>query len=321
MTQPVVLVTGASGQDGGYLTERLVGEGAVVHAVVGGPDADLPPWLDGAQVHHVDLADPEAVRGLVLATRPDEVFNLAAVSSVARSWEDPVATAQVNAMSVLALLDAALGLQRELDRPVRVLQASSAEIFGAAGEEPQDESTPLAPVNPYGVAKAFAHRMAYVYRSRGLHAATCVLYNHESPRRPEAFVTRKITAAAARISRGLQDELVLGSLDIARDWGWAPDYVDAMVRALRHDEADDFVVATGRTRTIADFCAAAFARAGVADWRPLVRTDPEFVRPADAARQQADPTRAREVLGWEPTVGFDELVGRMVDHDLAALDA
>lgn len=316
MTAPVALVTGATGQDGGYLVERLLGEGATVHAVLGHPDEPVPPWLEGATRHAADLADATAVRELVLDTAPDEVYNLGAVSSVARSWEQPVLTAQVNALAVVALLDAALAVQQREDRPVRVLQASSAEVFGAATQVPQDERTPLAPLNPYGAAKAFAHQITGVYRARGLGASAVVLYNHESPRRPEAFVTRKITAAAARIARGEQDRLVLGDLEVRRDWGWAPDYVDAMVRAVRHPEAGDFVVATGETHSIADFCEAAFTRAGVPDWRERVATDPAFVRPADAAEQRGDATRAREVLGWRPTVGFEELVVRMVDHDL-----
>jgi len=201
------------------------------------------------------------------------------------------------------------------------VQASSAEIFGDAEMAPQDETTPVRPNSPYGASKAFAHQLVGVYRGRGLHAVSAILYNHESPRRPPTFVTRKIARAAARIARGLEQELVLGNLDARRDWGWAPDYVDAMVRAARHSEASDYVVATGEAHSVRDFVAAAFARAGVEDWESRVRVDQSFVRPSDTALQVGNAARAHGVLGWAPTVDFEELVGRMVDTDLQALDA
>jgi GDPmannose 4,6-dehydratase len=199
---------------------------------------------------------------------------------------------------------------------VRFVQASSAEVFGDAEQAPQDERTPLRTTNPYGVAKVFAHQLVGVYRAQGMHAVSAILYNHESPRRPPTFVTRKITRTAARIARGLEHELVLGNLDARRDWGWAPDYVDAMLRAARHTCAGDYVVATGEAHSVREFVAAAFARAGVTDWEDRVRVDQAFVRPVDAVQQVGDATRARTELGWSPTVTFDELVGRMVDADL-----
>jgi GDPmannose 4,6-dehydratase len=199
------------------------------------------------------------------------------------------------------------------------VQASSAEIFGQPDHSPQDESTPVRPVNPYGAAKAYAHLMVDVYRRRDLHAVSAILYNHESPCRPPEFVTRKITSTVAAIAAGRADRLVLGNLDARRDWGWAPDYVDALVRAARTEQPQDFVVATGESRSVREFAAAAFARAGITDWAPLVSSDPALMRPADAVELRGDATRAREVLGWSPAVGFAELVAHMVDADLARL--
>lgn len=310
------LVTGATGQDGSYLVERLLDEGVSVHGVVRpGPAEALPPAV---VTHVVDLRDRDGLAEVVASVAPDEVYNLGGLSSVAASWSDPVLAAEVSGLAVAALLEAAWQLQSSSGRPVRVLQASSAEVYGGA-PPPQSERTPLAPGSPYGAAKAFAQHLVGVYRGRGLHAVSTVLFNHESPRRPDTFVTRKITSTVARISRGLADELVLGNLDARRDWGWAPDYVDAMVRALRHPSAEDYVVATGESHSVRDFVAAAFARAGVADWAGLVRSDPAFARPVDTPEQVGDASRARQVLGWAPTVPFAEIVGRMVDADLADL--
>ncbi len=200
---------------------------------------------------------------------------------------------------------------------VRVVQASSAEIFGEPDHSPQTELTPVRPLNPYGAAKAYAHLSVGVQRQRGLHASSLVLYNHESPRRPARFVTRKITAGVAAIAQGRADELVLGNLDARRDWGWAPDYVEAMVHAVRAEVPDDYVIATGVGHTVRDFVAAAFARAGVSDWEPLVRSDPDLSRPADATDLTGDASRARLALAWAPTVDFEGVVAAMVDADLA----
>ena len=308
-------VTGVGGQDGSYLAERLLGEGVEVHALA--HDQDPPPDAPGVVVHTGDLCRVEEVRALLLDLAPDEVYNLAAVSSVAQSWAEPDLTARVNGMAAAALLESALQAQEKAGRAVRFVQASSAEIFGQPAVSPQDESTPIAPLNPYGAAKAYAHLMVDVYRHRDLHAVSAILYNHESPRRPQQFVTRKITAGVAAIARGRAGTLTLGNLDARRDWGWAPDYVDAMIRAARADAPADYVVATGVGHSVRDFVAAAFARVGIIDWEPLVTTDPALVRPTDPASLVGDASRARTTLGWSPTVGFDEVVGRMVDADLA----
>lgn len=314
---PRALVTGPTGQDGGYLLERLLHDGWEVHAVVREADHVPSSGADDVEWHVADLCRPGLLRGVVMEVQPDHLYNLAGVSSVAASWREPELTTQVNAAAVATLLEAAWSLQEQTGRQVRFLQAGSAEIFGQAEEVPQTELTPLRPVNPYGAAKAFAHQMVTVYRARGLHATNCVLYNHESPRRPESFVTRKITMGVARIVRGEQTDLVLGDLDVRRDWGWAPDFVDAMLRAARHDIPDDYLVATGEAHSVKEFVAAAFARVGVEDWRAYVRTDPAFVRPADPSLLVGDASKARDVLGWRPTKTFAEIVSAMVDADLA----
>lgn len=314
------LITGVTGQDGTLLARRLVAEGVQVHGLAHSA-ADRDAWSgpQGVQVHVGDLTDTAGIEALVRDVAPDEVYNLAGISSVAFSWDHPVLTGAVTGLGAVGVYEAARRAQEATGRAVRVVQASSAEIFGVPDRSPQDESTPVRPVSPYGAAKAYAHQMAAVYRSRGVHVATCVLYNHESPLRPEAFVTRKITAAAARIAAAGGGSLTLGNTDARRDWGWADDYVDALVRAVRHTEADDFVVATGRTHSVAEFVAAAFARVGIDDWQEHVETDPRFVRPVDPGEIVGDASRARQVLGWTPTVAFEEIVGRMVDHDVALL--
>ena len=307
-------ITGISGQDGSYLAERLVAEGVEVHALA--HSLEPLPSAPGVELHRGDLTAVDEVRSLLLDLAPDEIYNLAALSSVARSWAEPDLTAQVNGLAAAGLLESALLVQEKRGRTVHLVQASSAEIFGQPDRSPQDESTPVRPLNPYGGAKAYAHLMVDVYRRRDLHATSAILYNHESPRRPEQFVTRKITATVAAIAQGRADRLTLGNLDARRDWGWAPDYVDAMVRAARADVAGDYVVATGVGHSVRDFVAAAFAHAGIDGWEALVHVDPAFVRPTDPTELIGDATRAREVLGWAPTVAFADLVGRMVEADL-----
>ena len=271
-------------------------------------------------LHQGDLGDADRLSQLVADLRPDEIYNLAGISSVAYSWQEPVLTARLCGVAAAVVLEAAWRLQEDSGRRVACLQASSAEIFGHAAVSPQDESTPVRPVSPYGAAKAYAHHMAGVYRGRGLHVATCIFFNHESPRRPLAFVTRKITAAAARIGADGSGVIRLGNLDACRDWGWAPDYVDAMVRAVRKEIAGDYVVATGETHTVAEFAEAALRRVGFGDdWPDHVEVDPEFLRPAEAPTLVGDAGKARRELGWEPTVRFEEVVGRMVDHDMELL--
>ncbi|MCW2816645.1 MAG: NAD-dependent epimerase/dehydratase [Nocardioides sp.] len=308
-------ITGIGGQDGGYLAESLLARGVEVHALALAADAtsDVP-----AEVHrHVgDLADVEATRTLVLDLAPDLVFNLAAISSVAQSWTSPDLSAAVNGTAAVGLLESAHQAQERTGRAVRFVQASSAEIFGQPDTTPQDEATAVRPINPYGAAKAFAHLMVHVYRGRGLHASSLVLYNHESPRRPAQFVTRKITSTVAAISRGRADRLELGNLDARRDWGWAPDYVAALVTAAEADAPSDYVIATGRSHSVRDFVATAFAHVGIDDWAGLVTVDPALVRPADATELVGDSTKARSTLGWEPSVDFPDIVGRMVAADL-----
>jgi GDPmannose 4,6-dehydratase len=247
---------------------------------------------------------------------PDEIYNLAAVSSVFMSWQEPVHTAEVNALPVAQLLESAWRLQERTGKAVRIVQASSAELFGQATMSPQTEETPINPSSPYGAAKAFAHHMVGVYRQRGLFASSCILYNHESPRRPESFVTRKITASAARIALGLQDTLELGGLDSRRDWGWAPDFAEALRLAGAAEEPADFIIATGETHSVRDFVERAFTRAGIKDWRELVSIDTSFARPVDPIEQVGDASKAQQVLGWKPTKPFDDIVDAMVDHDL-----
>lgn len=311
-------ITGASGQDGSYLAERLLADGVEVHALT--LSGEVPEFLPADVVlHRGDLCDHEGTRSLLADLAPDEVYNLAALSSVAASWEEPDVNAAVNGNAAVALLESAWQVAATRDKQVAFVQCSSAEIFGEPAEAPQTEATPLRPVNPYGAAKAYAHLMTGVYRSRGLHASSMVLYNHESPRRSPRFVTRKITSTVAAIARGRAHELVLGNLDARRDFGWAPDVVDAMVRAARHDSAGDYVVATGTSHSIRDFVATAFAQVGIDDWAPLVRQDPALLRPADPSDLRGDATQARRELGWAPTLAFPEIVKQMVDTDLEVL--
>jgi GDPmannose 4,6-dehydratase len=317
---PVALITGVSGQDGQILADRLLAEGVEVHGLLRSPD-DAVTLRPGVVPHTGDLTDHARVAAVVRQVAPDQIYNLAGVSSVAFSWQHPVVTGAVSGLGAVAVFEAAYRLQESRGRAVRVLQASSAEVFGLPDRTPQDEGTSLRPVNPYGAAKAYAHTMAGVYRARGLPVSACVLYNHESPLRPDAFVTRKITRAAARIAVTGEGTLVLGNLDARRDWGWAPDYVDAMIRTVRHDVASDFVIATGRTHSVADFAATALRHAGVTDWERRVRVDPALARPVDAVELVGDPRKARDELGWEATVPFEEVVTRMVDHDIALLRA
>jgi GDPmannose 4,6-dehydratase len=313
---PRALVTGATGQDGSYLVERLLHDGwevdALVRSAIVEGETDVP--ADVTQ-HLGDLADPSALAGLVDAVEPDLIVNLGGITSVGRSWQEPSLTGLVSGVAAVALMEAALHLQERRGSEVRFVQATSAEIFGAAEQVPQTEQTPLRPVSPYGAAKAYAHTTAGMLRQRGLAISCAILYNHESPRRPSAFVTRKITAGAARIARGLDRELALGNLDARRDWGWAPDYVDAMLR-MTTAEPDDFIIATGVAHSVREFVAAAFTAAGITDWERFVRVDPAFLRPEDAPLQLGDASHARERLGWSATMDFAGIVGAMVRADL-----
>ncbi|MBM9469154.1 GDP-mannose 4,6-dehydratase [Nakamurella leprariae] len=316
----VALVTGVAGQDGGYLAQQLLAAGTEVHGLVHRPlEALLPtrPWLAEITCHRGDVTDTEGTAALIRELRPDRIFNLAGDSSVGRSWRTPERTGAVCGVAVPAML-AAAGELADRGRDVRFVQASSAEIFGNPAQPRQDERTPIQPINPYGAAKAYAHVMCRIYRDRGLHVSSMVLYPHESPRRSPAFVSRTITAGVVDIVRGRRDHLELGNVSARRDWGWAPEVVQAMIRAAEQPVGDDYVIATGVAHSVEEFVARAFAEVGIADWRPLVRTDPARLRPRDAAELCGDAGRARLLLAWHPTVGFDELVRRLVDAALHA---
>lgn len=318
----VALVTGITGQDGSYLLERLLADGVEVHGMVRAGGV-LPPEVRDAlpkiELHTGDLADGQRLGALVHEVAPNQIYNLGGISSVALSWREPALTGAISGVAVAHLLEAAWQSQESLGRRVGFVQASSAEIFGQPITSPQNELTAVAPINPYGAAKAYAHHMVGIYRGRGLAASSCVLFNHESPRRPLAFVTRKITQAAARIAREGTGKITLGNLEARRDWGCAPDYVDALVRAARHEIGDDFVIATGRAHSVAEFAAAALASVGITDWEQWVETDPQLVRPVDATELVGDASKAKRELGWRGTVDFTELVGAMVNHDLELL--
>ena len=316
----IALVTGVSGQDGFYLAQRLLAEGLRVVGVDRNPASGHGVGMpEGLQIEAGDLTDSARMNAILDSVQPDVVFNLAGLSSVARSWEDPHLAAEVSGLAAVMLMQHCYELQERLGKPVRFVQASSAEIFGQPAQTPQTEDTPIAPINPYGAAKAFAHLSARVYRGRGLHCSSLILYNHESPLRPTTFVTRKITQGVAAIAAGQQSELRLGNLDAVRDWGWAPDVVDAMVRAAQSPTADDYVIATGTGHTVREFVEAAFAAAGIRDWEQHVTIDPAFFRPVDATETIGDASKALRQLGWHPTVTFDEIVTAMVRHDLDLL--
>ncbi|OAK56069.1 GDP-mannose 4,6-dehydratase [Rhodococcoides kyotonense] len=310
---PSALVTGVAGQDGSYLSEALVDLGWTVHGVARPGSMSV---VDDVTMHQVDLGEPGAASDLVGATDPDYVFHLAGISSVWRSWKDPVLTTRVNGVSAASLLDACHTHQEASGKRVMVINASSAEIFAGSSDPVQNENSRIAPTSPYGASKALSHNMVQVYRSRGLEATNAILFNHESPRRPDTFVTRKITKAAAAIARGTQSKLELGSMSAQRDWGWAPDYVAAMVAMALHGKGDDFVVATGQSHSVADFVASAMAAVGIDDWRSYVDADPEMLRPADSARMIGDASKARDVLRWAPTKNFEEIVTAMVEFDM-----
>ena len=311
---PVAFVTGILGQDGHYLAHLLEERGFEVHGLVlPGTEGAAPP----GRVHHaVDLSDTGALMRLVGDITPDHVYHLAGISSVARSWDDPVGTMTVNATGSVALLEASRRSAEASGNDLRFVLAASAEIFGQAKTSPQDERTPLAPVNPYGASKAAAHLAVGLYRERGLHASSLILYNHESPLRPAQFVTRKITSTVAAIARGEASELRLGNLDARRDWGWAPDYARAMALAASHERPGDYVIATGVAHSVRDFVAAAFRHVGIDEWERFVVVDPDFFRPVDPAELRGDATRAHRVLGWTPTVTFEQMVAAMVDEDV-----
>jgi len=316
------LITGVGGQDGSLLAGLLLDQGYEVFGVVRRPPEayaeTLAELADRVTVVRADLLDQEALTETLHAARPTEVFNLAAPSFVPRSWDEPVQTAEFAAVGVTAMLEAI----RTVDPTIRFYQASSSEIFGEPIETPQTEATPLAPLTPYGVAKAYGHFISHSYRRRyGLFACCGILYNHESPRRPVDFLPRKVAHFAAAISLGLEQELVLGDLDSRRDWGYAKDYVRAMWLMLQQDEPGDYIVATGESHSVQELVERAFTHVGL-DWREHVRSDPALRRgTAELHHLVGDPSRARQRLGWEPTVDFDGLVQLLVDAELDRLRA
>jgi GDPmannose 4,6-dehydratase len=313
------LITGIGGQDGSLLAELLLQQDYEVYGIVrraGASSPNLTPIRERIERVEADLNDQLALVRALRTAKPDEVYNLASVSFVPASWEQPVLTAELAAVGVTALLEAI----REVDTGTRFYQASSSEIFGEPVESPQTEDTPLSPLTPYGVAKAYAHFITRSYRRRyGLHASQGILYNHESPRRPMEFLPRKVSHAAAAISLGLEGELWLGALDARRDWGYALDYVRAMWLMLQQDEGAEYVVATGETHSVRDLVEIAFGRVGL-DWSEYGHVAQSLVRgKAELHNLVGDPTHAKQQLGWKPTVSFDELVGLLVDAELERL--
>jgi GDPmannose 4,6-dehydratase len=315
------LITGVAGQDGTYLTELLLDRGYDVYGIVGPVMGDLlPPIAEraGQRLHLLDgdLTDMDSLLAAIAAAKPDEVYNLAAMSFVGSSWEQALTTTDINAVGVLRLLEA---LRHECPG-ARFLQAASGEVFGRATDGgAQNEATPLHPRSPYGASKAYAYFITLNYReSYGMHGNNAVLFNHESPRRGINFVTRKITDGAARIKLGLASELLMGNLDSRRDWGFAGDYVEAMWLMLQQEEPGDYVIATGEAHSVREFCDHAFARLDL-DHREYVKLDERFVRPADVDVLLGDATKARTMLGWEPKVSFQGLVEMMVDADMERL--
>ncbi len=316
------LITGITGQDGSYLAELLLDKGYEVHGMIRRSSSFNTERIDhiyrdphdpGAQLflHYGDLTDGAGLRQILTACSPDEVYNLAAQSHVRVSFDQPVYTAQVDAVGTLRLLEAI----RDLGLPTRFYQASTSEMYGKVHEIPQTEKTPFYPRSPYGCAKVFGFWQTVNYReSYNMFACNGTLFNHESPRRGETFVTRKITRAATRIKEGLQDKLYLGNLEAKRDWGFAGDYVEAMWLMLQQDEPDDFVIATGETHSVREFVAEVFGLLDL-DWQQYVEQDPRYFRPAEVDILLGDPAKAREKLGWRPKVTFQDLAKMMVDHD------
>ncbi len=319
------LITGITGQDGSYLAEFLIGKGREVHGITRRSSSFNTARIDhlyqdphGSKVkmflHYGDLTDGTGLRRVIERVQPDEIYNLGAQSHVKVSFEQPEYTADVVAMGTLRLLEAARDYCDTTGRKVRIYQAGSSEMFGSA-PPPQDENTPFHPRSPYGVSKVAGHYYGLNYReSYGMFVANGILFNHESPRRGETFVTRKITRAASRIKEGLQEKLYLGNLDASRDWGFAGDYVEAMWMMLQRDEPDTWVIATGESHTVKEFAQKAFEQLEL-DWEEHVVIDPRYFRPAEVEALRGDPRRTIEELGWTPRTSFEELVRMMVNHD------
>jgi GDPmannose 4,6-dehydratase len=312
---PTALITGTTGQDGSYLSEHLLGLGYKVYGLVRRSSTTnfwrIQHIQDRIEILNADLLDQNSLTNAIAEAEPDEVYNLAAQSFVPASWSQPVLTGEFTALGVTRMLEAI----RVLDPKIRFYQASTSEMFGKVHGVPQDEDTPFYPRSPYGVAKLYGHWITVNYReSYGMYAVSGMLFNHESPRRGEEFVTRKISLGAARIKSGLQKDLHLGNLEAKRDWGFTGDYVEAMHLMLQRPEPRDYVVGTGETHTVREFVEIAFERVGL-DWKKYVVSDPRFVRPAEVDLLISNPRRIREELGWKPKVDFRGLVEMMVDSD------
>lgn len=320
------LITGITGQDGSYLAELLLSKGYEVHGIIRRSSSFNTERIDpiykdrhdkGARLflHYGDLSDPSSLIKILGETQPEEIYNLAAQSHVRVSFDIPEFTGDVTAIGTVRLLDA----MRHVVPKARFYQASSSEMYGLVQEVPQKETTPFYPRSPYAAAKMYSHWITVNYReSYGLHATSGILFNHESPRRGETFVTRKITRAVARIKAGLQEKLFLGNLEAKRDWGYAPEYVEAMWRMLQQDKAEDYVVATGETHSVQEFLDVAFARAGL-DPKKHVAFDERYLRPAEVDLLIGDASKAKKKLGWEPKVKFKQLAEIMVDADIRLL--
>jgi GDPmannose 4,6-dehydratase len=321
---PIALITGITGQDGSYLAELLIEKGYTVHGVIRRSSSFNTERIDHLysdlhdggplRLHYGDLSDATCLRRIISQTQPDEIYNLGAQSHVRVSFDQPEFTADVDALGTLRLLECI----RDVDTRIRFYQASSSEMFGnpALPGVPMNEQTPLNPRSPYAAAKVFAYHVTRNYREAyGMFAVNGILFNHESPRRGETFVTRKITRAAARIKAGLQSDLYLGNLEAKRDWGFAGDFVDAMWRMMQQDRPDDFVIGTGEAHTVREVCELAFGRLNL-DHRDFVHIDPRYFRPTEVDFLLADPARARRELSWTPKVRFAELIEMMVDADL-----
>jgi GDPmannose 4,6-dehydratase len=313
------LITGITGQDGSYLAEFLLGRGYEVYGIVRRSSVKkfdrLEAIMDEIELVEGDLSDQCSLDSVIHSVKPDEVYNLGAQSFVPVSWNQPVHTVEVTGLGVTRILEA---IRRHWPQ-AKFLQASSSEMFGKVRETPQTEKTPFYPRSPYGVAKVFGHYITVNYReSYGLFACSAMSFNHESPRRGLEFVTRKVTNQVARIKCGLATKLLMGNLDAKRDWGFAGDYVRAMWLMLQHDKPEDYVLATGRTHSIRELLEAAFDAVGLS-WEEYVEVDPKLIRPAEVDSLCGDATKAREKLGWEPEVGFEELIKMMVEADLETL--
>jgi GDPmannose 4,6-dehydratase len=319
MSNPRALITGITGQDGSHLADLLLEKGYDVHGMVRRASTEafdrLSHIRDQITLHTGDLLDQRSLGDVMRAVEPDEIYNLAAMSFVAASWNQPVLTAEFSGMGVTRMLEA----MREAAPGARFYQASSSEMFGKVRQAPQNENTPFYPRSPYGVAKVYGHFITVNYReSYELFACSGILFNHEGPRRGREFVTRKVTYNAAAIKLGIHEKLNLGNLDARRDWGYAKDYVEAMWMMLQQDEPDDYVIATGKDHSVRDLVEVAFGHLGL-DWEDHVELDPALLRPAEVDHLIGDYSKAREKLGWEPRTSFDELIRLMVDSDMEVL--